>query len=84
MPMYTYQCSKCGVIFETFKKMSQRKRARCNCGASAKQTVGKIGGTSVFDGHFEHITSEPIEAKNKKELREICKHHGCYAPGVID
>ena len=84
MPMYTYECPKCGVVFETFKKMSRRKSAKCNCGARAAQVIGRIGGTSVFDGHFEHIASEPIEAKNKKELREICNRHGVYAPGVLD
>jgi hypothetical protein len=64
--------------------MDDRKSAKCKCGNMGRQIISRIAGTSVFDGYFEHITSEPVNVSNKKELKEVCRRHGCYAPGVLD
>ncbi len=40
MPIYEYQCSKCGEIFEAFQKISDAPLTRCReCGAKLERLI---------------------------------------------
>jgi putative FmdB family regulatory protein len=86
MPLYNYQCS-CGNEFESFNKIDDRALAKCEiCGNLAEQTLSRRP-AAVHNfklGWFEHIAPDPVYAKSKKHLKELCNRYDCYAPGVLD
>ena len=86
MPFYNYKCS-CGNEFEELRRMSEHEIAPCTaCGGVAEQTVSgaRIATHGFKYGWFEHLTSEPVYAKSKKHLKELCNRYEAYAPGVLD
>ncbi|NIA23282.1 MAG: zinc ribbon domain-containing protein [Proteobacteria bacterium] len=63
MPTYSYKCSKCGFVFDVFKKMSDNSDEKCpRCGALASKTISQNNGGVIFKGHGFYIT----DYKNKK------------------
>jgi len=83
MPLYNYKCDACKHGFESYSTISRRKKAKCRCGKTADQVlVSRPAAVHSFKlGWFEHIGPDPIYVKNKKQLREECNRHGCYAKG---
>lgn len=84
MPMYTYNCSNCGVEFNAAQSIAERKFCGCpNCGEPADLTIGRPASVIPFQlGTFEHIAHNPIYIGSKKELRENCNRYGCIATGI--
>lgn len=86
MPLYNYICSK-KHEFEAVVSMENRALCKCpKCGTMANQTISRrpaaVHGFKY--GEFEDIALEPVYAKSKKHLRELCNRYDCYAPGVLD
>ncbi|KKN22503.1 hypothetical protein LCGC14_0914360 [marine sediment metagenome] len=84
MPMYTYNCSNCGQVFEEAQPIIERKTCICpECEQIADLTVGRPASVIPFQlGMFEHIAHNPIYIGSKKELRENCNRYGCIATGI--
>lgn len=86
LPSYSYEC-KCGKSFDDIRRIADRAKAPCPvCGAAADKIVGpRSPAVHGFKfGYFENIEREPVYAKSKKHLRELCNRNECYAPGVLD
>lgn len=85
MPLYNYECS-CGREFQEWASIEERKNVRCECGKVAKQTIcaPRVHKFDVQLGEFEHITKDTVYAGSKQELKDLCKKHECYAPGILD
>ncbi len=86
MPFYNYICPK-KHEFEAINRMANRALCKCpKCGSMAKQTISRrpaaVHGFKF--GWFEDMDLEPVYAKNKKHMKELCDRYGCYAPGVLD
>ena len=41
MPVYTYECPKCGAINEEFHTVNDRLNVKCTCGSSMEIVIGK-------------------------------------------
>ncbi len=42
MPIYEYQCSKCGDVFEAFQKVSDRSLKKCkSCGGGVERLISQ-------------------------------------------
>ena len=85
MPLYDYKCPD-GHSFEAIKSMDDRHCAKCpKCGKVANQIIAAPTAVHGFKlGVFEHITDNPVEIGSKRQLKDLCEQHGCYAPGVLD
>lgn len=86
MPSYSYKCG-CGAKFDAFRPMSDRHEAPCpKCGGTAQQALSRLAPAvhGFKFGWFEHMAREPVYAKSKKHMKELCDQHDCYAPGVLD
>jgi len=84
MPMYDYKCNGCGATFEAFNRIDERHEQRCSCGEQAKIAFSAPAVHGFKCGWFRDIAPDPVYARSKKELKELCKKHDCYAPGVLD
>lgn len=86
MPNYNYHC-ECGNEFEAFNRIADRATASCpSCRALAKQALSRrpAAAHDFKYGFFEHMSEKGEYARNRQELRELCRRHECYAPGVLD
>lgn len=44
MPMYEYQCEKCGLVFEAMQKFSDAPLSECkSCGGTVKKLISQSG-----------------------------------------
>ena len=67
MPMYTYQCDKCGVRFDRLQSFSAKPLSRCpECRGSVRRLLQPAG--IVFKGSGWYITdSKKKPASDKSE-----------------
>ena len=82
MPLYEYECAKCGKRFEKIQKVTAARRQKCpKCGARAERLASapaiqfKGSGWYVTDyagktGSKESGVKEGREAKEGKEIKE--------------
>lgn len=74
MPLYDYTCV-CGFkLTDHQKKMADPNPQ--HCGQEMQQKYGskiEVYDTSMV---FEHIAQEPMQFRNKRELRRYCRDHG--------
>jgi putative FmdB family regulatory protein len=86
MPTYNYQCTGCELEFTEIRSMNERALTSCpECGNKAEQTLSRPRAVHGFKyGWFEHMALEPVYAKSKRHLKELCNQHGCRAVGVLD
>ena len=86
MPLYNYRC-KNGHEFEAFKTIAERANASCSeCGELAEQTLSRrpLAVHGFKFGFFEHISLDGAYARNRRELRQLCRENECWAPGILD
>lgn len=86
MPTYNYRC-ECGNEFEAFNRIADRATARCgSCGSEARQGLSRRPAAAhpFKYGYFEDMSETGEYARNRQELRELCRKHDCYVPGVLD
>jgi putative FmdB family regulatory protein len=69
MPMYTYQCDKCGVRFDRIQSFSAKPLARCpECQGQLRRLIQPAG--IVFKGSGWYITDSkkrPAETKSESK-----------------
>ncbi len=65
MPIYEYECTKCGHAFELVQTFSDRPRRRCPlCRGKVNKLIGSVG--ISFKGSGYYVTdSKPKSQKNK-------------------
>ena len=84
MPLYEYECPKCGHRFEKIEKVTAPHRQKCpKCGARAERQIAapaiqfKGSGWYVTDyagrggGAAKSDGTEPKEGKEGKEVKEV-------------
>ena len=70
MPIYEYQCEKCGEIFEIFQINGEEVEPKCpKCFGRARRVISPIG-SLVFKGSGFYITDYARKDKGGKEEKE--------------
>lgn len=77
MPIYEYECAKCGKTIEVIQKMSDKPlKKHASCGGSLTKLISAAGfqfkgtGWYVTDYARKEAKSEPKEATDSKETKE--------------
>jgi len=85
VPLYDFECKKCGLEFEQVRKIADRERVRCTrCGGSTKVLITCRKTKDWFQPHFnEDIDGTPHYIQSRGQLKELCKKNGLYAPYVF-
>jgi len=64
MPIYEYQCTKCGDRFEAFQKMSDASIKKCKkCKGKVERLISPAG--FVLKGSGWYVTDYPSESRKK-------------------
>lgn len=87
MPIYDFRCSKCGVVEERIRKISEMDTQRCNECHSPMGVIISHSTPSVHkfpEGYWDNIIpphspdypgEQGVYVKNKRQLRELCRKH---------
>ncbi len=64
MPMYEYQCSQCGLVFEALQKFSDAPLTECrSCGAAVEKLVSStafaLKGGGWYDQGYSSAPAKP-------------------------
>jgi putative FmdB family regulatory protein len=80
MPMYDFECEKCGKVFELFKHMEENPEVWCICGGKATQHLScfQTAKDKLFDFVDVHTTGKPIHFSSKRQWESHLKQHGKY------
>ncbi|MBZ0204283.1 MAG: zinc ribbon domain-containing protein [Ignavibacteria bacterium] len=69
MPIYEYQCSKCGHEMDELQSMSAPPLTKCpNCGNNALQKLIGTGGGLIFKGSGFYLTDYKNKSKPDKSV----------------
>jgi len=69
MPLYEYQCTQCGEIFEIFHKIDENYKARCpECQAEARKILS--ASNFILKGSGFYVNDYPSESRKKAESTE--------------
>lgn len=75
MPNYDFECSVCGLRFETFAPVDERWKVK-HCGVQAKQLLS-IPRIEVFrERYYNNLGSEPVWVSSKRQLKDEAKKRG--------
>ena len=80
MPLYDYQCTKCGKAFEELAPID----ARFDMISPCCNVISELQMSPVKDNTFkpfwhEDLTDKPILVTSRNHYKELCKKHGVYA-----
>lgn len=87
MPIYEYECQKCGSTLEAFQKISDPPLKKCeNTGCNGKLRRIMSNSSFVLKGSGWYVTDYPSEARKKgmeseKKPKESKKTHDKKASG---
>ena len=79
MPTYSYECNKCGHIFDIFHAMSQTPRIKCEkCGARCQRLIGTgagiiFKGSGFYETDFKDKKGKPPAKESKPETESVEK-----------
>lgn len=81
MILFDYRCTNCNKEFEDLRPRSDCKESTCpNCGSKAKRLFTiRHRYKDFLEGWWHDIAPEPIYIKSRRQLRDECKKHNCYA-----
>jgi len=81
MPLYEYECGKCGTSFDEYVDVKDRNNVRCKrCGELADRLISRSTGLNIFKPMwYEDICEKPIWVESRKQLKEECKKHDVIA-----
>lgn len=69
MPIYEYQCSKCGYEMDELQSMSAPPLTKCpNCGKNTLQKLIGTGGGLIFKGSGFYLTDYKNKSKPDKSI----------------
>ncbi|MFQ5895399.1 MAG: FmdB family zinc ribbon protein [Nitrospinota bacterium] len=64
MPIYEYQCERCGQIFEVLQKFTHATARKCDaCGGKARRLISQT--SFVLRGDGWHVTDYPSASRKK-------------------
>ena len=84
MPLYSYECEKCGKKFDKFVSVSERRNVKCECGHLATKLI--VGSATLIEftpAWFHDICEESIYITSKKQLKNECKKHDVLAARLL-
>lgn len=84
MPSYCLRCDACGIEEQHVVPISERNSIPLECGHLGRVVIKPAAMHFFRVGWYEHITSEPLFIRNRKELHEACEKHGQYSRYLID
>ncbi len=71
MPTYEYECTKCGLEFERFQRMSEEPLSRCpKCRGKVRRKIG-TGAGLLFKGNGFYITDYRSEGYQKAAKADV-------------
>jgi len=78
MPLYEYQCTKCGHRFEKIQKFSDKKIKKCpECGAPVEQVISapavQFKGSGWYVTDYAKKSSAPAASDGGKDSKESKK-----------
>ena len=78
MPLYEYQCKKCGHLFEKIQKFSDKPVKKCpECGGQVEQTISapavQFKGSGWYVTDYAKKSSAPSSDSGNKESKETKK-----------
>lgn len=83
MPLYDYQCKKCGKTFEELRHIDERLSVKCICGGEVSILVTN-NKTDWFRPHWnENFDLKPIYVESKQHYRKLCKQYGLTARALM-
>ncbi len=79
--LYDYKCSNCGMVFEMFNRVADRKLSECpTCGYMANLKFSPTSLSTallVFKPYIDpHIADEPVKIESASQKRRLLKQHG--------
>ncbi|HEV2398426.1 MAG TPA: zinc ribbon domain-containing protein [Candidatus Sulfotelmatobacter sp.] len=78
MPLYEYQCKKCGHLFEKIQKFSDKPVKKCpECGGPVEQTISapavQFKGSGWYVTDYAKKSSSPSSDSGSKDSKETKK-----------
>ncbi len=78
MPLYEYQCTKCGHRFEKIQKFSDKKIRKCpECGAPVEQVISapavQFKGSGWYVTDYAKKSAAPAASEGGKDSKESKK-----------
>lgn len=78
MPLYEYQCTKCGHRFEKIQKFSDKKIKKCpECGGPVEQVISapavQFKGSGWYVTDYAKKSSAPASADSGKDSKDSKK-----------
>lgn len=75
MPIYEYQCTKCGEIFEAFQKITDEPLSQCKfCQAKVEKLIShssfQLKGSGWYLTDYARRSSSPASDKPKSDTAE--------------
>jgi len=75
MPLYEYQCKKCGHVFEKIQKFSDKPVKKCpECGGQVEQTISapavQFKGSGWYVTDYAKKSHAPAASGESKESKE--------------
>ena len=76
MPLYDYECEKCGMIDEFFAPIERRTKT-CECGATMTRILSpRYYINPDIEIVTDNISGEMTRITSRKQLKQMCKEHG--------
>jgi putative FmdB family regulatory protein len=64
MPIYEYQCQKCGKIFEAFQRSGEKPKMKCQfCSGKVKRIISPAG--FILKGAGFYVNDYPSESRKR-------------------
>ncbi|MHC1625554.1 MAG: FmdB family zinc ribbon protein [Methermicoccaceae archaeon] len=79
MPVYEYECKKCGQVMECVSKIKEKPAwIPCMCGYIAKPIISKVADMKAdWEPYIdENLGDEPVEVRGRGHRRELMKKAG--------
>lgn len=83
MPLYEYECEKCGHVTEAHRAMRERRKLlRCEvCGGKTEKLITSTHLTRIpFPFTLDHVAEHPVTFKSKREMRKYLDKRGLASP----
>ena len=80
MPQYDYECSKCGKVFEFFKRMEEEPLVWCMCGGKATQLLSLVSThkDKLYEFSIQDSKGQNIEFRSKGQFEKYLKDNHKY------
>jgi len=86
MPCYAYICKDCGRRWEEWRRVDERRDAKCQCGGKAEIDFSTYSSANVMmftPALYTDLDVYPIWIDSKKKLKEECKKRGLRAARLL-